>query len=146
MTRCEVFFSKLRHYFLLVLYACLIFYFVLLFGCGTKKSEQWFADAHYVEESLVLLPCGKVNANILASLEERENISMFGGNFMHNMENREGECGRFVLQTTFSGDIDAVVILVPVSWDATRVAVCQKNRGPASRDLAFAVERWADKK
>lgn len=128
------------------MYICLILFFILLPGCGAKNLDQWLEGAHYVEEAAILLPCGKVTANILASLEKREDSSFFGGNFTRDMKNRDGECGRFVLQTTFSSNIDAVVVLVPTSWDETRVVVYQNNKGPASRDLAFAIERWADKK
>ena len=146
MNRCRAWFFTLHHRSRYALYACLIFSIILFSGCGTKNSEQWLMDAQYVEEAVVLLPCGKVTANILASLEKREDSSLFGGNFTRDMKDKDGECGRFVLQSTFSSDINAIIVLVPTSWDETRVVVYQNNRGPASRDLAFAVERWADKK
>lgn len=146
MAYCGTYFLKLPHRLEAISSFFLILSFLLLSGCGVKNSEQWLASALYVEEAAVPLPCGKVAANILTSLTKREDSSLFGGNFTRDMENRDGECGRFILQSTFSDDIDTIIALLPTSWDETRVVIYQKNRGPASRDLAFAIERWADKK
>ncbi len=118
----------------------------LLASCAPQQQDAWMNTAKYVEETDVPFSCGKARAGIEVFLANREDTKMFGGDFIYEERNTEEECGRFVLKKTFSDSIDAIIVLVPLSWDETKIVIYQRYFGKMSRDLAYAIEDLANKK